>query len=318
MRSSSLSATKSVLLALGLTGVLSAAGCGPSRPATVLTRRELIDRHNANARAIPQLWARARIALTLTDPQGRKVSWGSTSPLASPNGLLLFARGPDALGPHDFVLIGRATGATELFRLGNSAREGVYYLWYGFGDRRGAMWGSDALAGAPGVDMPIDPMQLLSVLNITELPEDFTTLPAVVLTLSERPWAYVLTLVDRQPVTGEILCRREVFCPWDDRQPPRPNRVDLFDASGQCVMTARMKDYKPIGVQASGAAPQMPTDIEITWPGKRSSLHLTLSEMTTQATWDRAQVLFRPHLPAGISPDQVIQVDKDVRTGSTP
>jgi hypothetical protein len=60
----------------------------------------------------------------------------------------------------------------------------------------------------------------------------------------------------------------------------------------------------------------MPTDIEITWPAKHSSLHLVLSEMTTQATWDRAQVLFRPHLPAGIRPDQAIQVDKDVRTGS--
>ncbi len=316
MRFSSSSATAGTLWAVVLTGLL-AAGCGPARPQTCLTRRELIDQHNANARAIPQLWARARIALTLTDGEGRKISWGSISPLSGPNGLLLFARGPDALGPQDLVLIGRAAGATELFRLGNCAREGIYYLWYGFGDHRGAMWGRDALAGAPGVDMPIDPMQLLSVLNLTELPKDFTTLPAVVLTLRETPWAYVLTLIDRQPVTGDILCRREVYCPWDDRQPPRPYRVDLFDASGQCVMTAEMKDYKPVRVvQADGNAPEMPTDIAITWPTKHSRLHLTLSEMTTEDKWDRDQVLFRPHLPAGLRPDQVIQVDKDVRTGS--
>jgi hypothetical protein len=304
------------LWAIGLAGVLAAMGCGPSTPQTTLTRRELIAQHNANAREIPQLWARARIALTLTNSQGRTVSWGSTSPLSGPNGLLLYASGPGALGPHDFVLIGRTAGATELFRLGNSAQEGVYYLWYGLGEHQGAMWGRDALAGAPGVDMPIDPMQILSVLNITALPEDFTTLPAVVMTLSDQPRAYVLTAIDRQPVTGEILCRKEIYCTWDDRKPPRPYRVNLFDAAGRCVMTAELKDYKPIRVAASGGpAPQMPTDIKITWPEKRSRIHLVLSEMTTEDTWDRTQTLFRSHLPGGLAPEQMTQVDKNLRGG---
>ncbi|MGA2266204.1 MAG: hypothetical protein ABSH10_07225 [Phycisphaerae bacterium] len=305
------------LWVLGLASVLAAAGgCEPTAPRTALTRQELIAQHNANAREIPRLWARARIALTLTDSQGRTVSWGSTSAMAGPNGLLLYARGPKALGPHDFVLIGRAAGATELFRLGNSAKEGAYYLWYGLGERRGAMWGRDELAGAPGVDMPIDPMQILSVLNITALPDNFTTLPAVVMTLSDQPRAYVLTTIDRQPVSGEILCRKEIYCTWDDRQPPRPYRVNLFDAAGRCVMTAELKDYKPIHAAASaGPAPQMPTDVEITWPEKRSRIHLVLSDMTTDDTWDREQTLFRSHLPAGLPPDQVTQVDKNLRGG---
>lgn len=305
-----------------LAGALLAAaavGCGPAKPEIALTRRQIIDAHNANARAVPRLWARARIALTLTDSHGRRLLVGSTSSLASPNGLLLYARGQAARGPHDFVLIGRAAGATELFRLGNSAEEGVYYLWYNFGDHRQAIWGRDKLAGAAGVDIPIDPMQILSVLNITPMPADFAALPTAVLTLSDAaPWSYVLTVIDRQPVSGEILCRREVRCTWDDHKEPLPYRMDLFDAQGQRVMIAELSDYRPIRVaEGSGVTPRMPTDIQITWPGKRSSLHLVLSEMTTEAPWDRGQVLFAPHRPGAMTPDQIIQVDKELDTGDS-
>jgi hypothetical protein len=300
--------------AVGLVA-LAAAGCNPARPEHVLSRRQIIDAHNANAAAIPRLWARAKIALVLTDAKGRTVSWGSTSPLAEANGLLLYARGPSDPGPHDFVLIGRAAGATELFRLGNSAAEGVYYLWTSLGDQRAALWGRQALAGAPGVDIPIDPMQILSVLNITPLPADFTTLPAAVLTVSDGPpWSYVVTILDRQAVTGDILCRREVRCTWDDRKEPLPYRVDLFDAAGQRTMTAELRDYRAIRVAEGSASPRMPTDITLTWPQKRSRIHLVLSEMTTEPTWDRGQALFEAHLPAGLTADQITQVDKQLDT----
>ena len=214
------------------------------------------------------------------------------------------------------MLIGRTVGATELFRLGNSAQEGVYYLWYSFGDHRRALWGRDALAGAAGADMPIDPMQILSVLNITPLPADFAALPTAVLTFSDGPpWSYVLTVIDRQPVTGEILCRREVRCTWDDRKQPLPYRVDLFDAAGRRVMTAELGDYQPIRApDAAGPPPRMPTDITMTWPEKRSRIHLVLSEMTTEATWDRTQALFEAHRPGGLTPDQILQVDQELDT----
>ncbi len=293
---------------------LAAAGCNPARPEQALTRRQLIDAHNANAAAVPRLRARAKIALTFTDDQGRSFSWGSTSPLAGANGLLLYAPGREALGPHDFVLIGRAAGATELFRLGNSASEGVYYLWYSFGDYRRALWGRDALAGASGAAMPIDPMQILSVLNIAPLPADFAALPTAVLTLSDgAPWSYVLTVVDREVLTGEILCRRQVRCTWDDRKEPLPYRVDLFDATGQRAMTAQLRDYQAIATaEEVGLTPRMPTDITITWPQKRSRIHLVLSEMTTEAKWERQQMLFEAHRPPGLTADQIIQVDADV------
>ncbi|MCJ7545005.1 MAG: hypothetical protein MUP47_10690 [Phycisphaerae bacterium] len=300
-------------LAVGL-AALAAAGCNPARPEHALTRRQLIDAHNANASAIPRLWARAKIALTLTDDGGRTFSWGSTSRLAGANGLLLYACSPQPLGPHDFVLIGRAAGATELFRLGNSASEGVYYLWYHFGDHGRALWGRDALAGATGAAMPIDPMQILAVLNITPLPADFAALPAAVLTLSDSsPWSYVLTVIDRQPLTGEIVCRREIRCAWDDRKEALPYRVDLFDGAGQRVMTAELRDYRPIrAADSPGAAPRMPTDITIVWPQKGSRIHLVLSEMTTAATWDRREALFEAHRPGGFTSDQIIQVDKEL------
>jgi hypothetical protein len=186
----------------------------------------------------------------------------------------------------------------------------VYYLWTSLGDHRAALWGRDALAGAPGVDMPIDPMQVLSVLNITPLPGDFKTLPAAVLTLSDGPpWSYVISVLDRQPLTGEILCRREVRCTWDDRTEPLPYRVDLFDATGQPTMTAELRDYRTVRAGGGSPPPRMPTDITLTWPQKRSRIHLVLSEMTTEPTWDRGQALFKAHLPAGLTPDQITQVD---------
>lgn len=300
-------------LVVGLVA-LAAAGCNPAQPEHALTRRQLIDAHNANAAAVPRLWARAKIALTLTDDQGRTFSWGSTSRLAGANGLLLYARSPQPLGPHDFVLIGRAAGATELFRLGNSASEGIYYLWFNVGDYGRALWGRDALAGATGASIPIDPMQILAVLNITPLPADFAALPTAVLTLSDGvPWSYVLTVIDRQPVTGEIVCRREIRCTWDDRKEPLPYRVDLFDGAGERIMTAELHDYRPVVVaDGPGAAPRMPTDITIVWPQKRSRIRLVLSEMTTEATWERSQVLFEAHRPAGLGPDEIIQVDKEL------
>ncbi len=299
--------------AVGLVA-LAATGCNPARPGHALTRRQLIDAHNANAAAVPRLRARAKIALTFTDDQGRTFSWGSTSPLAGANGLLLYAPGREALGPHDFVLIGRAAGATELFRLGNSASEGVYYLWYSFGDHRRALWGHDALAGASGAAMPIDPMQILSVLNIAPLPADFAALPTAVLTLSDgAPWSYVLTVIDREALTGEILCRRQVRCLWDDREEPLPYRMDLFDAAGQRAMTAQLRDYQAIRTaEADGVTPRMPTDITIAWPQKRSRIHLVLSEMTTEPTWDRQQMLFEAHRPPGLTADQIVQVDVGV------
>jgi len=304
-------------LTFALSGLAGLAGCAPSRPAGMVSRQELVAEYNANAGAIPRLWARAKIELRVTDDRGRTFRWGSVSPLTSPNGLLLLEKTDDLQAPADFVLIGREPGAIELFRLGAGAMKlpegkiddwpGVYYLWYRFGDLGQAWWGLSSLAGSEGIKaIPIDPLQLLGVLSITQLPDDFTQIPTVVLTMSEDPYAYVVTYLDRQPSTGRIVFRREVLFRWSDTEPRRPFQVNLFDQAGRRVMTAELRAYKPISdaqVQPGAQLPTMPTDIRITWPDRSSSLRLTLSEMSTRRQWDRSATWFDP--PPGLPSESV-------------
>lgn len=293
-------------------------GCGPQRPAQALSRAELVGQYNANAAALPRLWARAKIEVKLPDRKGRSFSWGSTSPFSSPNGLLLLAKEAARGDRQDFVLMGLAPGAVELFRLGSSASEGVYYLWYNYGQRGAAWWGRHEYAGAPGVEMPLDPADLLSVLCVTEMPQDFRQLPTVALRLEESPPAYVLTYLAARPVSGEIVFRREVYFNWDDK-PPRAFLVNLLDAEGRIVMAAHLKDYQPVQVAAGGSVvPIMPADIKITWPQRGGSLHIVLSEMSSMKVWNRRQFLFEHNLPRGIPLEDITQVDKDVPTEESP
>ena len=281
-------------------------GCPPQCPQTSVPLEALVAEYNANASAVPRLWARARMSVTLADEDGRRFTWGSASPLAAPNGLLLLSKGPDELGPHDFVLIGRETAAVELFRLGSNVDEGLYYLWYRFGDRGRAWWGRTAYAGAPGVEhLPLDPNQLLSVLSVCALPSDFTTLPTAAMTMSHDPCAYVVTYVDRQPVSEKILFRRQVYFRWSDERPRRPFRVDLLDNEGRRVMTADLDRYRAIAGAGREPPPVMPTDIRIAWPGRGSGVHLLLSDMTAEDRWSPQATQFRRFLPDGIPIDQV-------------
>jgi hypothetical protein len=95
-------------------------GCAAPCPQKLVPLETLVAEHNANARCVPRLWARVRLAVTLASEGGWTFTWGSTSPAATASGLLLLAKGDDPLGPHDFVLIGRETAAVELFRVGSS------------------------------------------------------------------------------------------------------------------------------------------------------------------------------------------------------
>jgi hypothetical protein len=297
--------------------------CGPfvwakPCPREFLGQEELVARHNANAERAPRLWARAAVQAHLVDSKGRAVDWGST--LLAPNAILCLekesAGGP--LGPHDFVLIGSEMGE-PIFRLGTSVRDGVYYLWTNVGSSAGGLYGQTALAGAPGAGaLPMNPLDLVSVLGITPLPEDFTRAPTVLMRLNDTPCecAYVLTLVDRQPVTGRLVARRDVYLEWEANREPRAFRVDLLDEAGRVAMTARLKDYKPVAVVGAEGAPSdppaaspaepigaaealVPTDIEIVWPKTGSRIRIVLSEMKTKRV-DPDLFLFWERLPGGV------------------
>ena len=277
--------------------VLAASGGCAHCPDTFLSRQQLVAEHNANAAAVPRLWARATIAVTIAYEEGRTFTWGSL--LGPPNGYLLLSKGRDPLGPHDFVLAGLEAGV-RVFKVGTNVEQGVYYFWGRYGREGGAWWGRQALAGATGVEgIPIDPSQLLSLLGICELPSDFTRVPTVLVAMDRTPCccAYVVSYVAREPVTKEILFRRETYFRWSDTDPPRPFKVNLFDNAGQRVLTATMGDYqaieRPEGAPA-GPAPVMPTRIRIDWndlPGKEvivRRIDLALSRMRTAERGDPA------------------------------
>ena len=134
--------------------------------------------------------------------------------------------------------------------------------------------------------MPIDPTQLLGVLGVCELPADQTRPPFVGQRISFDPPAYVLTFIDRQPVTRKFKFRREMYFRWSKTKARRPFMVKIFNDLGLVVLTAEMKSYREITLEDvdgnSGPAPVMPTDIKLTWHETGSKLHLVLSEMTTE------------------------------------
>jgi hypothetical protein len=264
------------------------AGCATEPPKTAVTLEQLVAEHNASAGRVEKLWANAAISVTMPSRRGN-FNWTFSS------GTLLLGKSPEhPLGPYNFVLIGKEAGS-DAFRLGSNVEQNVYYLWARFGDDGQIYRGRLNLAGAPGVDIPVDPTQLPAVLNVLEWPSDLTQIPTVTMTLHQgvckgllcyKPeYAYVLTYIDRQPLSNRILFKREVLVRWSDTEPRRPYQVNFIDPAGKRVMIAKLADYKSIdlGEDADKSAPpvMMPTDIDITWPEKGSRIHLVLSDMTT-------------------------------------
>ena len=277
-------------LPLLLAALLALAGCCAAPcPEKLASIDQIVAAHNANAASVPRLWARVEMDVTIKPKNAPQFTWRS----GYPSSLLIYRRGENPNGPHDFVLVGREMAAIELFRLGSSTAQGFYYFWYKIGDQAGAWYGRLGLAGAPGVrQMPIDPMQLLGILGITPLPAEPGQLPAAVLSMNNTPGdcAYVVSVIDRQPVSNRVLFRREIILPWNKDEAPRPARVNILDGAGRRVMTAALSNYKPIDVSSlddpPAKSPVMPTDVDIVCnelPGVDAfiqRIHLRISEMT--------------------------------------
>lgn len=291
--------------------------CARPCPATdtIVPVHQVVAEYNANASQVAQVWAKARIKVTV--PQlGIPFSWGSTDPEAEPNGvLMLFKNASNKLGPHNFCLIGRES-VVDVFKIGCYVPDGVYYFWFGMGQESTLTWGRINYAGAPGVKgLPIDPLQIPSVLSICELPGDLTKSPIVAQTMNVTPGqcAYVLTYIDRQPITNRLLARREVYFRWSDSEQRRPFMVKLFDNRGVRVMTSEMKDYARIKLaddddEATG--PVMPTNIRISWPGRGTTVQIVLDRMCDYKG-----------VPEGCKPPvgpfkKIIQIDRNVVQGA--
>ena len=287
--------------------------CPPAKDA--LPIEQIVGEYNHNALRVPRLWARAKVAMTFRkSPGSLGFTVGSTSPLAESNALLLLdktvSQAPQAsrVGRHrDFFLVIKEMGQ-EIARLGISTQDKVYYMWSQLGENRSALAGDLTLAGAPNIPgMPIDPTQLLSVLCVDELPADLTRPPLVAQSISCDPCAYILTVLDRQPLTNKLLFKREIYFDRRKGKPLRPLMVKVFDERGRRTLTATMKNWQPIemlDVEDDLADPpaEMPTDIHLVCEETGAELHLVLSEMTTEDKVIPAGYLFWDRLPAALKP----------------
>lgn len=317
---------------VGTTGVLMAvlvaalSGCitpKPPCPSTVIDLDQLVGDYNDNAHKVTTLWAKAHISLTLADDKGRVVSWGSM--LGAPNGYLLLDKTTRRAGVPDFALQGKESGR-PLFQVGSSTVDDAYYIWYSLGgsSRGGAWYGKIENAGAPGSEtLLIDPMGLVSLLGILELPPDYSQVPTVALTMSSDPCAYVVTYIDRQPQTKKILFKREVYFTWANGKMPQPFQVIFVAPDGRRIVKATLKNYKPIpGTGTAGKEATLPTDIEMTeipWQGRTSHLrniHLVLSEITTAKGDPQAFAKLWENLPAELK-EKAISIDKQAQDGAT-
>ena len=318
--------------ALGLFSlfVIVAGGCGQPLPKTQVSLETLVAEYNANAVGVPMLAAYAEIDFaTYHEATGLPLPWWN-----SPNGLLRLKKGPHPLGTHDMVLIGREV-SKQVLRVGTSRKDGVYYMWILMPEAK-AMWGRTDLAGAPGIKLlPIDPTGLQAVLGICQLPADQSSTPAVTLQMDTKAgrYAYVLSYVNRQPVSNKFVVRREFRFGWDEERPNwlaellwgkyRPQRleeINFFDAHGRKMMSAAVSNYKPVDISTldnpPATAPIMPTDIRITWfndrKRKTASVRLRLTQMTAEEMWDTEVCEFLKNVPGDIPLDKIIQVDKDI------
>ncbi|MBN1942354.1 MAG: hypothetical protein JW849_03570 [Phycisphaerae bacterium] len=272
--------------------LLAATGCQKPHPplSTIQPPEVVLADYNTAAGRVPRLWARAQITYKES---------ATALPLTAA-GLLTLQKPADPTQPADFFLKFSEAG-NEIGRLGVSTADGVYYAWFQVGDKQSCRWGQLALAGAPGVkDMPIDPTQLPAVLSICQLPADPTRPPFVAQRISFDPCAYVLTFVDRQPITGRFLFKREIYLHWSTDQPRRAFRVDLLDENGLAVLSADLRNYQPFAMEdVENTAPpaEMPTDILLRWRKTGGELRLKLSNMTTADRVDPEAYLFWDRLP---------------------
>jgi hypothetical protein len=287
-------------------------------PAVQADVDRLVAEYNANAAAIPKVWARATIDLTVADDTGGTFNWGTQ--LGASNGILVAGKNP---GVADFVLVGRESGQ-EVMRLGTSSADNVYYVWYHFGAKGGAWIGRADGAGAAGAaEAFVDPASLVGLLGIVELPSGSGQLSAYALCIGhpqalgqpkcdQPPHAYVLAIGP-----GGAGYKREIYFNWGKAGGPhRPYKVVYFGRDGKEVLTADLGDYQPVsGTDAQASQAVVPAQIVLNGKegsGRKSHLrdmHLKLAGMKVGEVEPAEAAKFWDNLPPVLK-ERVVDVDK--------
>jgi len=216
-----------VMRAMTCAGVFLLALVGAAHPvaaADVLPPGELIDRHNAWAKRIQHLWARAD--LTLNVPKDEQRGEREQHNL---RGHLFLAK-PERLFVHGQVL------GKDVFTVGMNAER--FWLW--IRPKVNTVW-TGRRGGEGERRFILSPADLMVALGLFRINLD----PAVPAEFVAQRRHYVLT--ERYPSTAAPAPRRRV---WFDRDTLRPVRVDLFDPAGRRLVLAELLRYEPVGPDA--------------------------------------------------------------------
>lgn len=270
-----------VVLLIACSAVLT--GCPPEARVAVCpgpplaAEAELVAQNNANAAKVPSLRADADVEISY-------VAEGQERSERLRDGMLLLLKRPGSPADVPSFLLRAVLVSEPYFGAGVDAAAGEHYFW--LDPPRGASvarWGLLENLDRPDWEMlPVDPVDLLSVLAVLEWPVNDRASPILSMP-KDDPCLYDLLFFGGAGGAGGVRLRRQV---WLDRtqSPPRPTRVWLFDAWGEVTVDATLSDYRRIDALALPAAqrPVMPTDILLRYPREQviRSLRLRLSNMT--------------------------------------
>ena len=291
---------------------------------TVKPIEAVIKNYNANATRLPRIWLRVDLTAVIREKPSDLIGL----PWTFSNGIIMIRKQDNRFAIPDFKLILKEAGKT-VAQVGTSSNDRVYYMWQTLSNKIPSYFGELKYAGAPNVNkLPIDPIQLMSILCINELPADLTRAPFVTQRISSKPCAYVLTYIDRQPVTNKFIARREIYFQRavtvnpdgnEVELPCRPFMVKIFDQKGFEVFTAKMSKYKPITLEdvddENQPYPVMPTNIEMKCNITGTWLKLNIKHLTTGEEFDSDAYDFWDIMPAKAKAN-LKKVDQNIKRSS--
>lgn len=257
-----------------------------------LTMGEVVSRVNANAQAIPTLWARHYFAGRVVDEKGH-------AEFLNAEGILLVYK------PGKMRLVARKV-ETTIFDLGTDGER----FWMIVPERADTMWwGWNRNIGRPCAKaIPLQPESLLQVLGIGEFDTDFTRPPVPVMRFSAADDAYVF--VWNQPYRQRWAAVKEV---WYDRQTLRPRRVIVYDENGRAVLEATLERHERVEVEGKdrGQWPWVATLYNLSFPESGSKITLTLRDMRLENEGVPAEGSIRFPDPKRSGASKEVQIDKD-------
>jgi hypothetical protein len=230
---------------------------GPTEPLTTV-----VTQVNANAAAIPTLYARQEIQADLYDKSRNKSFYVNSS------GDVFLRK------PRELLLRGRHDLAGKIFEIG-STEDVFWFTVYGQQDER--YWGHYRNLGKPCMqEMPVRPDLIGEVLGITEISTNLLQPPFPTMRFNHDMEAYMLVWNARLPT--QFYAQKEI---WYDRKSYLPLKVILYDFNGRVLVRANLTNHRPVEVanQPQDKWPRIATRYDLLFPETKSTMLLKLSDM---------------------------------------